>query len=139
MSPIPPARPHLWPTVGLIRAYRYSLSGLMGRQCRHWPSCSEYAEEAIRRHGFWAGGWMGLARICRCGPGGTSGIDLVCEELPEGASWMTPWRYSRWRGVNGPPGDESRSATPSAAGPEATSARASKTQAPDRQFSSGTG
>jgi putative membrane protein insertion efficiency factor len=99
----PPTPPRLWPAVGLIRAYRYSLSGLMGRQCRHWPSCSEYAEEAIRRHGFWAGAWIGFARICRCGPGGTSGIDLVCEELPGDATWATPWRYGRWRGVNGAP------------------------------------
>lgn len=95
--------PHLWPAIGLLRAYRYSLSGLIGRQCRHWPSCSEYAEEAIRRHGFWAGSWIGFARICRCGPGGTHGIDLVCEELPRDATWMRPWRYARWRGVNAPP------------------------------------
>ncbi|KAA2237026.1 membrane protein insertion efficiency factor YidD [Salinarimonas soli] len=87
---------------GLIQLYRYSLSGLVGRQCRHWPSCSEYTDEAIRRHGLWAGGWIGLARICRCGPGGTDGIDVVCEALPPGARWTTPWRYGRWRGVNAP-------------------------------------
>jgi hypothetical protein len=46
---------------------------------------------------------MGFARICRCGPGGTSGIDLVCEEIPERARWFAPWRYARWRGVNAPP------------------------------------
>ncbi len=88
---------------GLIRVYRYTLSGLVGRHCRHWPSCSEYTEEAIARHGLWAGGWMGLARIVRCGPGGTHGIDLVCEEVPPAAHWAAPWRYGRWRGVNGPP------------------------------------
>jgi hypothetical protein len=90
---------------GLIQVYRYSLSGLVGRQCRHWPSCSEYTDEAIRRHGLWAGGWMGVARICRCGPGGTNGIDLVCEATPVGAHWAVPWRYGRWRGVNAPPPD----------------------------------
>ena len=67
---------------GAIRAYQLTLSGLVGRQCRHLPSCSDYTDEAIQRHGFWAGGWMGLARLCRCGPFGTSGLDLVCEELP---------------------------------------------------------
>lgn len=86
----------------LIRAYQLTLSGLIGRQCRHWPSCSEYADEAIRRHGLWAGAWMGFSRICRCGPLGTSGIDLVCEEIPAKARWYLPWRYSRWRGVNAP-------------------------------------
>ncbi len=88
----------------LIRGYQLTLSGLIGRQCRYWPSCSEYADEAIRRHGLWAGGWIGFARICRCGPGGSSGIDLVCEELPARAGPFTPWRYGRWRGVNDPTG-----------------------------------
>src|SRR5215213_7507819 len=83
----------------LIRGYQLTLSGLIGRQCRHLPSCSEYADEAIQRHGVWAGGWMGIARICRCGPFGTSGLDFVCEELPPDARWYAPWRYGRWRGV----------------------------------------
>ena len=61
----------------LIRGYQLTLSGLIGRQCRHWPSCSEYTDTAIARHGLWPGGWMGFARICRCGPLGTHGIDLV--------------------------------------------------------------
>jgi uncharacterized protein len=68
-----------------IRGYQLTLSGLVGRQCRHWPSCSAYTDEAIQRHGFLAGGWMGLARICRCGPFGTHGIDLVPEVRPAGA------------------------------------------------------
>ena len=42
-----------------IRGYQLSLSGLIGRQCRHLPSCSEYTDEAIQRHGFWAGGLDG--------------------------------------------------------------------------------
>ena len=85
-----------------IRGYQLTLSGLVGRQCRHWPSCSEYADEAIQRHGLWAGTWMGLARICRCGPGGTSGIDSVADALPPGSAWYKPWAYGRWRGVNAP-------------------------------------
>ena len=70
-----------------IRFYQLTLSGLMGRQCRHLPSCSEYTDEAISRHGLWAGGWMGVARICRCGPFGTHGLDLVPETLPGGSGW----------------------------------------------------
>jgi uncharacterized protein len=91
-----------------IRAYQLTLSGLVGRQCRHWPSCSEYADEAIARHGVWAGTWMGVARICRCGPLGTSGIDLVPEIAPRRARWYAPWRYGRWRGVNAPASDGAR-------------------------------
>jgi putative membrane protein insertion efficiency factor len=86
-----------------IRGYQLTASALVGRQCRHWPSCSDYTDQAIQSHGLWAGGWMGLARICRCNPWGTDGIDLVCEEVPQGASALMPWRYGRWRGVNAPP------------------------------------
>lgn len=87
----------------LIRGYQLSLSMLIGRGCRHWPSCSSYTDEAIQRHGLWRGGWVGFARICRCTPLGTSGIDLVCEELPPSSAWYRPWSYGRWRGVNAPP------------------------------------
>jgi hypothetical protein len=45
----------------LIRFYQLTLSSLIGRQCRYLPTCSAYADEAIRRHGLWAGSWMGLA------------------------------------------------------------------------------
>jgi uncharacterized protein len=85
-----------------IRGYQLTLSSLVGRQCRHFPSCSDYTDEAIQKHGLWAGGWMGLARICRCGPRGTSGIDWVCEELPAKATALTPWRYGLWRGTHDP-------------------------------------
>lgn len=82
--------------------YRYTLSALMGRTCRHFPSCSEYMIEAVNRHGIWPGGWMGFARICRCRPGGTSGLDFVCEALPPDAHWYQPWRYGLWRSTNAP-------------------------------------
>jgi putative membrane protein insertion efficiency factor len=85
-----------------IRGYQLTLSSLAGRHCRHWPSCSDYTDEAIQRHGLWAGGWIGVARICRCGPFGTAGIDLVPDALPLRSAWYIPWRYGRWRGVNAP-------------------------------------
>ena len=88
---------------GLIRGYQLTLSGLVGRHCRHLPSCSDYASEAVGRHGVWAGSWMAAARLCRCGPGGTSGLDFVCERIPDAAGWSTPWRYGRWRGTNPTP------------------------------------
>ena len=83
----------------LILGYRYTLSGLVGFHCRHLPTCSDYAEEAIGRFGLWAGGWMALARLGRCHPFGTSGLDLVPRVLPPGARWYLPWRYGRWRGT----------------------------------------
>lgn len=86
----------------IILGYRYTLSPLIGFHCRHLPTCSSYGEEAIERFGLWAGGWMTLARLLRCQPWGTSGIDRVPLAAPRGARWYLPWRYGRWRGVNDP-------------------------------------
>ena len=85
---------------GLVRVYRYSFSALVGFHCRHLPTCSSYADEAIGRFGLWAGGWMTLARLCRCHPFGTSGLDFVPQTLPDHSRWYLPWRYGRWRGTN---------------------------------------
>lgn len=83
---------------GAIRAYQLTLSALAGSHCRHLPTCSAYMDEAIARHGLWAGGFMGFARLCRCQPLGTAGFDPVPLEPPPGADWLRPWRYGRWRG-----------------------------------------
>ena len=64
----------------LVRLYQLTLSGFIGNNCRHLPTCSEYGYEAIARHGLMAGGWLTLKRVSRCGPGGTSGIDNVPEK-----------------------------------------------------------
>lgn len=82
----------------LIRAYQLSLSSLGGPSCRHLPTCSSYMDEAIAKHGLWAGGFMGLARLCRCHPWGSSGYDPVPACLPPAAAWYLPWRYGDWRG-----------------------------------------
>src|SRR5262245_31179503 len=87
----------------LVNAYRYTLSGLVGFHCRHLPTCSAYADEALNRFGLWAGGWMTLARLARCHPWGTDGIDNVPEALPAHARWYLPWRYGRWRGTYNEP------------------------------------
>jgi len=81
----------------LILFYRVSFSMIAGRFCRYAPTCSEYADEAIAKHGPWVGGWMGLARVCRCRPGGGAGFDPVPETLRADASALTPWRYGVWR------------------------------------------
>jgi putative membrane protein insertion efficiency factor len=81
---------------GLVALYRVTLSPLIGPRCRHLPTCSEYADEAIARFGLWAGGWMAFARILRCHPWGTSGLDFVPTNLPPRSCWYMPWRYGRW-------------------------------------------
>lgn len=81
----------------IIRSYQLSLSALVGRQCRHVPSCSTYTDEAIQRHGVWAGGWIGAARVCRCHPWGTAGFDPVPDRIAGSARWFRPWRYGTWR------------------------------------------
>jgi putative membrane protein insertion efficiency factor len=83
---------------GLIAVYRHTFSALVGFHCRHLPTCSSYADEAIGRFGLWAGGWMTLARLCRCHPWGTSGLDFVPPSLTARQHWYLPWRYGRWRG-----------------------------------------
>jgi hypothetical protein len=88
---------------GFVKFYSLAISPLLGPRCRHLPTCSDYADEAIRRFGLWAGAWMALARILRCHPWGTSGLDFVPENLPENAHWFLPWRYGRWRSVNETP------------------------------------
>jgi putative membrane protein insertion efficiency factor len=80
----------------MVKAYRYTLSPLIGFRCRYLPTCSEFADEALERHGLWAGGWMTLARILRCHPLGSSGLDLVPADLPGRSRWYLPWRYGKW-------------------------------------------
>lgn len=60
-----------------IHAYRYLLSPMLGRNCRFSPSCSEYALDAVSRHGSWRGGWLALRRVSRCHPWNPGGYDPV--------------------------------------------------------------
>ena len=63
--------------LGLIRLYRVTLSGWLGGQCRFYPTCSRYAEDAIRLHGAMRGVLMAAWRIARCGPFTRGGVDRV--------------------------------------------------------------
>ncbi len=80
--------------IGLVRAYQLTLSSILGRSCRHMPSCSEYTKEAIFDHGAWAGFWLGAFRISRCHPWGTHGIDNVPEDVPR-YNWRV-WEYRKY-------------------------------------------
>jgi uncharacterized protein len=63
--------------IGLIHVYRATLSGILGGQCRFYPSCSSYALEAIRLHGATKGTLLAVWRIARCGPFTDGGVDPV--------------------------------------------------------------
>ncbi|MEM6762326.1 MAG: membrane protein insertion efficiency factor YidD [Pseudomonadota bacterium] len=81
---------------GLFFAYRVLLSPILGRQCRYLPTCSDYADEAVKRYGAWVGLWLTLARVLRCNPLGPAGFDPVPDLGPEAR--RAPWRYARWTG-----------------------------------------
>ncbi len=61
----------------LIRFYRYAVSPLLGPRCRFHPTCSEYALEAVSRHGALRGTWLALRRLLRCHPWHPPGHDPV--------------------------------------------------------------
>jgi uncharacterized protein len=63
--------------VALVRAYRLLLSPWWGRQCRFTPTCSEFALEALERHGAARGSWLTLRRVARCHPWHAGGFDPV--------------------------------------------------------------
>ena len=63
-----------------VKAYRLLVSPLLPPSCRFHPSCSEYAEQALTRHGALRGGWLTATRLCRCGPWSAGGFDPVPDE-----------------------------------------------------------
>jgi putative membrane protein insertion efficiency factor len=60
-----------------IRAYQVLISPLLPSVCRFRPTCSAYIHEAITKHGLIRGTWLGMKRLARCHPWGTSGYDPV--------------------------------------------------------------
>jgi len=63
--------------IKLITVYQLTLSLLIGRQCRFYPSCSHYTQEAIEKHGLIRGLQLGGRRILKCHPWHDGGVDLV--------------------------------------------------------------
>ncbi len=76
-----PASPRVgwtaWVLVALLRTYQVTLSPLLGPCCRFQPSCSQFALEALERHGALRGSWLAMHRVARCHPLGGTGYDPV--------------------------------------------------------------
>lgn len=67
----------LRPLIWMIRGYQLAISPLLGNRCRFFPSCSDYALEALEKHGMNKGIWLGLRRVSRCHPWCPGGYDPV--------------------------------------------------------------
>jgi putative membrane protein insertion efficiency factor len=63
--------------IGVMRVYQAVLGPWLGGRCRFYPSCSNYAIEALREHGCARGGWLAVKRVCKCHPLHPGGVDLV--------------------------------------------------------------
>lgn len=66
----------------LIRFYRVAISPMTPPRCRFLPTCSDYALQAIERHGAVAGGWLAIRRFARCHPFNPGGLDEVPDRPP---------------------------------------------------------
>ncbi|UCD64176.1 MAG: membrane protein insertion efficiency factor YidD [Candidatus Zixiibacteriota bacterium] len=66
-----------FPLLILIQVYRYTLSPIFGNSCRFYPTCSHYAEEALRRYGVLKGCALAAGRLLRCHPWHQGGYDPV--------------------------------------------------------------
>jgi putative membrane protein insertion efficiency factor len=63
--------------VGVVKAYQLILSPMLGQQCRFYPTCSQYAIEAIRKHGAFLGTYFTVRRLLRCHPWHAGGHDPI--------------------------------------------------------------
>jgi len=61
----------------LVKAYQNTLGFVFPQACRFYPSCSEYSIQALKRHGFFKGGWLSIRRLLRCHPFNPGGYDPV--------------------------------------------------------------
>lgn len=64
----------------ILRGYKFAISPMLGQNCRFYPSCSEYAAQAIEAHGAAKGSWLAAKRLCKCHPWHEGGVDLVPEK-----------------------------------------------------------
>ncbi|WP_081651461.1 MULTISPECIES: membrane protein insertion efficiency factor YidD [Cupriavidus] len=86
--------------LALLRIYKIALSPFFGSQCRFLPTCSDYAREAILRHGAGRGTWMAACRLCRCHPFTDGGYDPVPPASPAAPAAST--QQDRGSAASGP-------------------------------------
>lgn len=67
----------LFPFIALIKIYQYGISPILGPKCRFVPTCSQYTQEALQKHGLIKGLGLSIKRISQCHPGGKTGYDPV--------------------------------------------------------------
>jgi uncharacterized protein len=67
----------------LLRGYQYALSPFLGPSCRFYPTCSNYAIEAVREHGAAHGALLAAKRLCKCHPWHPGGVDPVPMKAPD--------------------------------------------------------
>jgi len=64
-----------WLLIEVVLLYRVTFGRFLGGQCRFYPTCSQYAIDAVTKYGAMRGGWKAAKRICRCHPGCDGGVD----------------------------------------------------------------
>jgi len=70
-----------WLALAPLRVYQKLISPMLPATCRYYPSCSNYAVQAIERHGVLKGTWLGIKRLARCHPWAAGGVDPVPDEF----------------------------------------------------------
>lgn len=77
--------------LSLVQAYRYFLSPWLGSSCRFEPTCSVYAMQALERHEAFVGSYLTVARLARCHPWCSGGIDAVPNDKPRLFTRLVPF------------------------------------------------
>lgn len=75
-----------WIALGLIFVYQKIISPIKPPTCRFYPTCSQYGMEAIKRFGFFKGGWLTIKRISKCHPFHSGGFDPVPDKIEQARS-----------------------------------------------------
>lgn len=78
--------------IAAIKGYSFLISPLIGKNCRFYPTCSEYTQKSIQKHGVLKGGVMGLIRICKCQPWHNGKFD---DPVPESIAWRAVLGYKK--------------------------------------------
>ena len=72
-----------WPLLVMIKMYQLLLSPLLGQNCRFYPTCSQYARQALIQYGAFTGSWLAMKRIVKCHPFHPGGIDNVPNKVTQ--------------------------------------------------------